>query len=114
MDFFLYETVISNVPHSGEEVSYGLLVRDEIRYQYFGPTFESQMLAFKSNIALRLRQPVVSETEESEMSFHLSVLVNNTWVMCVPIVLIVCFGCVFQSFQKRREKLKQNRLTLEA
>ena len=105
VDFFLEGTLITDIPHSGEDLSYGVLIKYERRYEYFKPMFESNRLAFKAEISKYLNQKgrnsSVSQREEKLKKVYFE---ESLVYFLVPVVFIVFVGVVFEVLRKRKKK----------
>ena len=102
VDYFLHKTMLTDVPNTGNDLSYGLLIKFQNRYNYFQPMFESNKLAIESDI----HRNVVSSSYslESESTYKSTQIHNeiSIWFLLVPIACIFCFGGVFEVCRKKK------------
>ena len=102
--------MITDIPHSGEDVSYGVLIKYDKRYDYFKPMFESNRLAFQATISQYLNRVARNSSlqRESELkgeNIHLEAFKDLEFVyLFIPVGIIVFIGILFEVLRKGRKR----------
>ena len=107
VDFFLEGTLITDIPHSGEDLSYGVLIKYERRYEYFKPMFESNRLVFQAEILKYInreaRNSSALQTESRLKSENVYFGSFNFAYLLIPVAFVVFTGVLFEVLRKRRK-----------
>ena len=114
VEFFSQGTMLTNIPHLGEDLSYGVLIKYERRYEYFKPMFESNKLAFQTNLSQFLnseaRDTLQEESEIYSTNIYMEALKDRfgfTYLL-TPLGIIGLFGIAFEvgrKIQKRTSRV---------
>ena len=106
--FFLSGTIITDVQHRGEDLSYGVLIKFKKRYDYFKPMFESNKLAFHATIMQYLNNGARNSTSQNEdelktETFDYAALRDlELAYFLIPLGIIVLFGMLFEILRNYR------------
>ena len=113
-DVFSDVIVVTDIAHSGDDVAYGILVKNKLQYEVFAPTFQSNQLTahhpaipksvpnFRNRgttspgIGLAKLLKGESITRSSNLSVFRSVLNINFPLFLIPIIVMVSFGILFE------------------
>ena len=110
IDYVLDQTMTTEVPQSGEKLSYGILVKSEKQYQLFKPVVESNKMLFQKAVVLHVNKIRRLLGEQGGDSIFHEVFMKNIVALCVSIVAIGCFGFIVE-VHRRRNSLPEMRNT---
>ena len=105
VDYFLHETMLTDVSSSGNDLSYGVLIKFKSRFDYFQPMFESNRLAIASDTHRNMEN-----SPESDLNHGSSLIPSETnfWFIFIPIGCISCFGFMFEILRKKSQQIVPN------
>lgn len=109
--FMTTRTTETDIPHSGDEVAYGILVRNKEHYEYFKNAFLNNRMMFKTELS----DAYAANTggpREKEISFKLYEMENQMDVFLVLAAMlgaILLYGCVRKVWRKLYARLKMER-----
>lgn len=103
-EFFLKKTTRTRIEYTGEEMSYGMLIRDEEDFGYLHEFIEDNHAVYESCITIRLNaRNVLHEGEESHNLFHPQggAFYPTLIATLVACAVIVIFGVFFELLRTR-------------
>ena len=104
--YILNHTMTTDVPQSGDEVSYGILIKNENQYLLFKQVFESNKMIFQKAVALHFNKHQ-GESPLNENNMFREYFLGNIGPICGTIIAIGCFAFFLELHRKRGSKAKK-------
>ena len=108
VDYFLHETMLTEVSSTGNDLSYGILIKFQNRHDYFQPMFESNKFTIESDIHQNMKSSLYSL--EIDVNYASSLIRNEAglWFLLIPLGCITCFGFLFEIWRKKTRQIAPN------
>ena len=99
LTYFYQSTTQRNIPHTGDEVAYGIWMKNRIHYEFFRNAFTNNKMTFKSDLATS-EQANQMNREKNDFMFQLYGEMSHFKYMYIVLggllMFIILFGVAYE------------------